>query len=156
MKRFFTGLLLVLLLQLQVCAITVPSNTLVVIQSQKLIDADNVKIGDNVSFRVSQPVKIEDRVVIPVGTEVKATVVKKKNNGILGIPGNIQIGEFQILTKNNEVLRPSGNVYDEGTNRYWANVGWIFVFPLLFIKGNDGKIQPTLTHMLYTAEDINL
>ena len=155
MKRFITGLLL-LLTQLQVCAATVPSNTLVVVQPQKLIDADNVKMGDNVIFMVSQPVKIEGKVVIPVGTEVKATVVKKKNNGILGIPGSIQIGEFQILTNDNKVLRLSGNIFDEGANRYWANVGWIFVFPLLFIKGNDGKIQPTLTHMLYTAEDINL
>ena len=156
MKRLSAlTLLLLLLLQLHAGAKNIPSGTLFVIQPQKLIDADDVKIGDQVNFHISQPVKAKGENVIPVGTEVIARVVKKKNNGILGIPGQIEIGEFQIKNTNN-TIRLSGNISDSGENRYWANVGWIFVFPLLFIKGNDGKIQPYSTYMLYTAEEVDL
>lgn len=155
MKRFIAVLFMVLLLQSQVFATVIPTGTLVIVQPYQTIDADDVKVGDNVSFKVHQPVKVNNEVVIKTGTEIQARVIKKKNNGILGIPGEIQIGEFQIITPNSESLRLTGMVSDEGENRYWANVGWIFVLPLLFIKGNDGKIPCTSTYMLHTAESFD-
>lgn len=156
MKKIITLLLVFLLLQMHAFALNVPSGTLVVVQPQKIIDADDLKVGDDVKFTVVQPVKVNNTTVLPIGTEVLAKVIKKKNNCVLGIPGNIQVGEFSIITQNNEIMRLSGTVSDEGNNRYWANVGWIFVFPLLFIKGDDGKIRQETTHMLHTVEDIEL
>ncbi len=150
MKRFIIGLLTILLLQIQVFALNMPSGTPVVVKSQNLIDADEVKEGDNVKFTVIQPVKVNNEIVINTGTEVIAKIIKRKNNGILGIPGNIEIGEFNILTPENEIIRLTGIVTDAGEGRYWANVGWIFVFPLLFIKGNDAKIPVNRTFILYT------
>lgn len=155
MKKFFIALLTLGLLQLQCFAASIPAGTSVVVQSKNTIDADYVKIGDKVNFKVARPVKVNGENVIPVGTEVSAVVVKKKNNGILGIPGKIEIGQFELDNPNGSICL-TGNVYDEGENRYWANVGWIFVFPLLFIKGNDGKINPTFTYTLYTVEESSL
>ena len=150
MKRLFIGLLITLLLQTQVFALNIPSGTPVVVQPKILIDADEVKEGDNVKFKVIQPVKVNDVIVISTGTEVDAKIIKRKNNGILGIPGNMEVGEFEIITPKNEIIRLTGTVSDAGENRYWANVGWIFVFPLLFIKGNDAKIPVNRTVILYT------
>ena len=156
MKKFFALLFLCLFIKSNVMAVTIPQGTLVVVQPAKLIDADKVRTGDKVLVSVTQPVKINGETVIKMGTEVNAKITKRKNNGILGIPGELDVWEFQIITPKSDTIRLSGIVSDNGEGRYWANVGWIFVFPLLFIKGNDGKIMQNTTYMLYTAEDVKL
>lgn len=156
MKKIFCAFLIILTIQLQSFAISIPQGTLVVVQSQKIIDADDVKLGDTVKFSTVQPVKSNGKIIFNTGTEVFGKITTRKNNGILGILGELEISEFQIITQDNKILRLTGIISDKGENRYWANVGWIFVFPLLFIKGNDGKIFPSRTYMLYTAEDMDL
>lgn len=157
MKRIILLLFsLFVLAGLQGYSQTIPQGTLVVVQPLKTIDADDVKVGENVKFRIVNPVKVNGEVVFPHGTEVDAKIIKRKNNGILGIPGEIVIGEFKIITQNNEIIHLSGIVSDSGDNRYWANVGWIFVWPLLFVKGNDGKVFSHTTHMLYVAEEYEI
>ena len=66
------------------------------------------------------------------------------------------MGNFELLTSNNDIIRLRGTIADKGEGRYWANAGWFFLFPILFIKGDDGKIRVNSTHRLYTVEDINL
>ena len=156
MKKIFTLFLLGLFMQIQVYASTIPSGTLVVIQPQNMIDADEVRVGDTVSFVVVEPVKHDGQVIIKAGSEVLGTVTKRRNNSILGIPGELEVSDFKLKTQNGNMIRLRGAILDKADNRYWANIGWVFVFPLLFIKGNDGKIMQNTTHMLYTAEDINL
>lgn len=158
MKRFFVLLLLVLFLQVQTVAATLPAGTLVIIQPDNNIDADDVKQGDLLSFNVVQPVKYNNNIIIKAGTEVKGVVSKRKNNGIFGIPGELEITNFQIITKDNEIIRLRGTVIDKGDSKYWANVGWIFLItiPMVFIKGNDANISVGSNYMIYTAEDIDL
>lgn len=156
MKKILSIIMLSLLLQSQIYAATIPEGTMLVVQPQKEIDADNVKEGDRVNFTVVQPVKVNNEVVIKSGREVTAEVVKKKNNGILGIPGELELGNFEMVASNNDIIRLRGTVVDKGEGRYWANVGWFFLFPILFIKGDDGKIRVNSTHRLYTVEDFNL
>ncbi len=72
-------------------AVTIPQGPLVVVQPAKLIDADKVRTGDKVLFSVTQPVKINGETVIKMGTEVNAKITKRKNNGILGIPGELDV-----------------------------------------------------------------
>ena len=156
MKKILSSIMLSLLLQSQIYAATIPEGTMLVVQPQKEINADNVKEGDRVNFTVVQPVKVNNEIIIKSGKEVTAEVVKKRNNGILGIPGELELGNFELLTSNNDIIRLRGTVVDKGEGRYWANVGWFFLFPILFIKGDDGKIRVNSTHRLYTVEDINL
>ncbi len=154
MKKLLSLLCSILLIQIQVCASILPAGTSIVVQSNKIIDADDVKTGDKVSFTVLQSVKAEGNVVIKAGTEVHAKVLKRKNNFIFGIPGEIQVGDFQILVGNN-IVRLRDTINDKGDSKYWANIGWIFVFPLLFIKGDDGRI-PANSYILYTIDDVDL
>ena len=83
MKKIFALLFAIILLQIQAFAVIVPSGTSVFVQPQKIMDADDVKVGDTVKFNVVKPVKVNNETVIPAGTEVSTKVVKKKNNGIL-------------------------------------------------------------------------
>ena len=57
MKKILSVILLSLLLQVQVSATTIPSGTLVVVQPQQEIDADDVKAGDTVKFLVAAECK---------------------------------------------------------------------------------------------------
>ena len=118
MKKILSALLIGLFIQTQVCAKILPQGTLVMVQASTIIDADDVKLGETVSFKTLKPVKVNGEVVIPQGTEVNAKVTKRKNNGILGIPGEIEVSEFQIMTQNNEVINLSGIVQDKGDGRY--------------------------------------
>ena len=155
MKKILAGILASLSFCSYCSALTLPQGTAVVVQAQKIIDADEIKEGDNVLFKTIQPIKASGKTIFNEGTEVNARVVKRKNNGILGISGELEIGEFQIVSNNN-IIRLSGTITDKGEGRYLANVGWIFVFPLLFIKGNDAKIFTTNSYILHTIEDIDL
>lgn len=133
--------------------IRIPAGTAVTVYLEKEIDADDVREGQNVDFVVLDPVTINGTIVIKSGTHVTAQVTKKKNNCILGIPGEIQIGNFKLINSNNDVINLRGTIVDKGTNRAWANIGWIIVWPLLFIKGNDGKVPAGSYHILYTIGD---
>ena len=57
MKKILSIIMLSLLLQSQIYAATIPEGTMLVVQPQKEINADNVKEGDRVNFTVVQPVK---------------------------------------------------------------------------------------------------
>lgn len=133
--------------------IRIPAGTAVTVYVEKEIDADDVREGQNVDFVVLDPFTINGLTVIKSGTHVTAQVVKKRNNCILGIPGEIQIGNFKLKNSDSGMINLRGTIIDKGTNRAWANIGWIIVWPLLLIKGNDGKIPAGSTHILYTIGD---
>lgn len=155
-KKILSAMLIVLLMQVQSLAVVIPQGTMVVVQPQRGIDADNVKIGETVRFRVAQPVKIKEQVVIKSDTEVLADVVTKSNNFILGKPGKLGLNNFRIITLNNESIPLNGQMLDEGEGRYWANIGWFLLFPLLFIKGDDGKFNVNVSQTLFTLEDVEI
>ncbi len=134
--------------------IKIPAGTPIMIYSEKEIDADDVKMNENISFVVQNPVYVNDKIVIKADTEVVGQVIKRKNNSILGISGEIQVGNFKIK-HSNQVINLRGTIINKGDNRAWVNLGWIFwiTLPMVFIKGNDGKIPAGTYQMLYTIGD---
>lgn len=156
MKKIIALFLLCALAQTQVLAVTLPAGTPVHIRPVNTIDADKDKLGDVVNFEVTIPVKVDNKTVIKPTTSVTGKVIKHKNNCLIGVPGHIEIGNLFIQTDNGKEIYLRGSVYNEGENRYWSNIGWFFMFPLLFIKGDDGKIQSNSNHILYTLEDVSL
>lgn len=158
-KKTLSFLLCFILLGLQnlpvlAQTIKIPAGTPITVYADTEIDADDVQVDENINFLVQDPVYINNKLVIKSGTLVVGQVVKLKNNSILGIPGEIQIGNFRI-SNNNQIINLRGNITDKGTNRAWVNVGWFFwvALPLLFVKGNDGKISAGTYQILYTIGD---
>lgn len=134
--------------------IRIPAGTPITIYVEEEIDADDVQLNQNINFMVLDPIYINNKLVIKSGTSVTGQVIKLKNNSILGISGEIQIGNFRIADSN-QVINLRGNITNKGTNRAWVNVGWFFwvALPLIFIKGNDGKISAGTYQILYTIGD---
>ena len=130
--------------------IFIAPGTAVTVYTENEIDADDVQAGQNLDFIVQESVIIDDNMVIPSGTHVTAQVTKRKNNFILGIAGELQVSNFKIKTSDNHIINLRGVIIDKGTNRAWCNIGWFFLFPLIFIKGNDGKIPAGTYQIVYT------
>jgi hypothetical protein len=156
MKKILALFLVCILMQAQAMAATLPAGSVVHVQPTKEIDADKVKEGDLVEFNVMLPVKVNGVAVIKPGTVVTAQVTKKKNNFILGVPGHIEVGNFRIYVDDKEPITLRGTILDEGDDRYWCHIGWFFLFPVLFVKGDDGKIPMNSNHILYTVDDARL
>ena len=47
--------------------------------------------------------------------------------------GEIQIGNFLLFTEDNQQIYLRGIMQNKGIGREWVNIGWFFLFPLLFI-----------------------
>ena len=156
MKKIFALLLVCLFMHTQVMAAVLPAGSVVHVQPSRMVDADKVKEGDQVEFQVVLPVKSNGEVLIKAGTIVTGQVTKKKNNFILGVPGHIEVGNFKIYQDDKDPITLRGNILDEGDNRYWCHIGWFFLFPVLFVKGDDGKIPMNSNHILYTVDDARL
>ncbi len=155
MKKIICLALCLSFLCLQASAVVLPEGKAVVVKPQKEIDSDDLKLGENVKFEVLQSVKVNGETAIKAGTEVVGQVVKRKNNFILGIPGELEISGFKIETDGEPVLL-RGSMVDKGEGRYWAHVGWFFMFPLLFVKGGDGKFPANVQYTLYSMEEVRL
>lgn len=136
----------------------VPSGTPILITSDKEIDGDDVKLGQSIDFTTLDPVKINGRIVIKSGTQVTGQVIKRKNNNICGVAGEVQIGNFKLKTAQGDMLNLRGIMQDKGNARTWVNSGLIFIvtIPLIFIKGEDGKIAPGASQVLYTIGDFSV
>ena len=135
-------------------SIKIPAGTPITVYVDKEIDADEVQAEQNIDFVVQDPVYINNKLVIKSGTTIIGQVTKLKNNSILGIPGEIEVSNFR-LKDSNQIINLRGNIVNKGTNRTWVNVGWFFwiALPLLFVKGNDGKIPVGTYQVLYTIGD---
>ena len=156
MKKIISLVLCLSFISLQASAIILPEGKAIPVKPVQDLNADNLKQGETVIFEVAQPVKVNGNVVVKQGTEVTAQVAKLKNNFILGIPGEMELTNFQLITNDNDSILLRGNIRDKGEGRYWAHVGWFFLFPLLFVKGGDGKIPATVQYTMYTMEEVNL
>ena len=163
MKKITTKLLLAFLFNLLILqnsvfatSVLVPSGTPVAIYSENKIDADEISENDTIDFIVQDNVRVNNKVVIKSGTNVTGQIIKKKNNFILGLPGEVQVGNFSLIAEDNQQIYLRGIMQNKGTGREWANIGWFFLFPLLFVKGGDGKIPATVQYTMYTIEEVNL
>lgn len=135
-------------------AIILPAGTPVQVTIDKMIDADEVKVGEVIPAHISAPIKHNGKVIFPMGTPIKGTVVRKRNNSIAGIPGSIELGGFKIITPDGGVLPLTGNLQRKGNNRVAGSlIGAYFVLLPIFVKGQDGKIESGAESTMYTAQE---
>lgn len=136
--------------------IKLPAGTAITIRNKQEINADHVREGQIVDFIVDSPVTLNGLTVIKPNASVTAEVINKRNNFIFGIPGDLQVGNFKLTNLNNKSINLTGTISKKGTSRYWAHIGWLIVWPLLLVKGEDGKIPAGTRHTIYTMGDVYL
>lgn len=138
--------------------IYIPSGTPIRAYLDETIDADDVREGDEVFLRVAQPVKVEGVTVIEANTQISAQVMDRENNCMFGIPGKLTIGNYKIKLSNGNDMYLSGlPITRIGQHRYWTNfIAFFLLAPMIFVKGDDAKINDGYQQMLYTNGDVYL
>ena len=153
MKKFLILFFVFMFIGLDCTASVLPSETDITIRPKQEINADYIKEGDTVIFETVENVLNDDKIVISKGTSVFGKVKKKRNNFIFGTPGYITLGDFEMRANDGSKVTLSGTISNMGTARYWTVLPGVLVIPLLFIKGNDGKISGNTIYTLYTVGD---
>lgn len=135
--------------------IKIPAGTAVTVYNSHEINADDFATGQSVNFIVDNAVTVNGIEIIKSGTQATAEITNKRNNFIFGVPGEIQISNFKINNIGMKSLNLQGTFDKKGKSRYWSHFGWIpWVFPLLFVKGEDGIIREGTRYTVYTIGDI--
>jgi hypothetical protein len=135
---------------------TLEPGTPVLLTVDKEVDADDVKLGETVNFMVQQPVKQDGVIIIPANTPAMGTVTKRKNNFIFGVAGAVEVENIKLHMVDNSLIPIKATVNDKGNSRHGFLFGlllWI-TLPLIFVKGEDGKIAKGTEVLGYTAQEI--
>jgi len=104
MKRLFAGLCLAAMMAAPALAQNLPVGTGMKMKLENTISTDRSKPGDLFHGRVTEPVRIEGRTIIPVGTAVQGRVMHlTEPRRIAGTP--------EIVLRPDRLTLPNGNEY---------------------------------------------
>ena len=106
--------------------LTVPEGAALHVRLAQAVSSNQSRSGDEFAANVSEPILVDNNMVIPEGTPVKGRVVEAKSSGRLKGPGQLRL----VLTE----LDLNGNAYDLKTTstgragrshkvRNWAWIG---------------------------------
>lgn len=104
MKRFFAGLCLAAMMLAPALAQNLPVGTGMKMKLETPISTERSKPGDLFHGRVREPVRIDGRTIIPVGTAIQGRVVH------LSEPRRIA-GTPEIVLRPDRITLPNGNEY---------------------------------------------
>lgn len=136
--------------------VLLPQDTPVALMAIAEVNTDKARPGDLIRFRVHQPIRVGDRIVVPAGTPAFGTVVSASDSGGLGKSGrmtarllNIQLGDAAIPLE--------GDMAAKGTGAGSAGVAVLFTgLAGLFHRGNNAKIKAGEIVAGFVAGDVAL
>lgn len=113
--------------------------------------------GQYLDFIVADDVKVNNKTIIPKSSTIKALVETISPNQAVGVPADLDIGQFTVVKPNRAEIPLDGTIHKVGANRalwlYPAACGaMIFFFAgllLLPIRGGHAKIKTNQTYEVY-------
>jgi len=114
-----------------------------------------LKVGDRFDLEVSEPVKVNGVVVIPVGSRAIGEVTAVRNKGMWGKSGAINARVLYVRA-NDQQIRLSGALDDKGVTGTAGVVAAIAFVPVagFFTTGTSAVIPPGTQVMGHTDEDV--
>ncbi len=139
--------------ELDLKPVNLEEQTLVEIQLLELVDSGKNKVGDQVKYKVSSDVVINNRIVIPKGAIGLGKITEVVSAGSLGRNGRVVIdfGSVPALDGNQIRLRMSERATEENSRLELAAgasmAGVLLLGPIglvggYFVKGQDVQIKP--------------
>ena len=103
--------------------VVLKSGTSVNLELMSTINANKVKTGEVVDFRVVNDVKVDGKTVISAGSIAQGQIVRAKKNGLLGSEGELEIAVKSIkAVDGTNIYLSSNNLADEGSNKVVLSV----------------------------------
>jgi hypothetical protein len=133
----------------------IPDGTELTVTTTEEITSKTATEGDPLSFRVTQDVKINGRVVIAEGTLVKGVVANAKKAGMMGKGGSLGIRVESTATVDNQKIKLRSSKGKEGDDKTGTTVALVVLFgPLGLLKhGKNAKIKSGTQIKVFTDEE---
>jgi hypothetical protein len=123
------------------------------------VNSKTAQVGDSLSLLLDEDVKDGDRVVIPKGAVVDATISAVDHSGHAGAPGDIAF-EVHSLRTNGIVIPLRGGETLEGADKVNKVLDVIFIPVVgetaLLVRGDEAQIKPGMTLTASVAADTPL
>jgi hypothetical protein len=123
------------------------------------VNSKTAQVGDPLKLALAQDVLVGDRVVLPKGTPVDATITQADPAGHAGTPGDVAF-EVHGLQLGDREIPLHGGATLEGTNHYKRAMGLIFVPVVgdaaLLMHGEEAEITPGMALTAAVAADAPL
>ena len=131
-------------------------DTPVVLMAISEVSTATALAGTRIKLRVQQPVTIDGKIIIPVGTPAFGTVVTAEDSGGLGKSGRMTARLQHILLGDAEIPL-DGELSAKGTGAGSAGVAFLFTGVVgLFHRGNNAKIKAGEIVSAFVSEDVQL
>lgn len=136
-------------------ATIIPDGTEFEVTTTEEISSKTATEGDPLTFKVSEDVKVNGKVVIAKDTLVKGVVANAKKAGMMGKGGNLGIRVESTTTVDNQKLKLRSSKGKEGDDKTGTTVALVVLFgPLGFLKhGKNAKIKPGTKIKVFTDEE---
>lgn len=117
------------------------TGTLVDLESAQTVYARDAQEGDLVNFRVIADVKVDGKIVVPIGTMAEARVTNARKSTIAGTKGRLSMNITNLIMADGTKIPLSGNCRVSGKNLTpLAVVTALFVWPCIFIPGTKAVL----------------
>ena len=123
------------------------------------VNSKSAHVGDSLSLKLDQDVRVGDSVVIPKGTPVEAAIITSDRGGLAGRPGDL-VFEVHTLTVGGKQIELKGGETVEGPNHYGRVISTFFI-PVVGLAsfawhGGDAEIKPGMSLTAAVASDTPL
>lgn len=123
------------------------------------VNSKTAQVGDPVTLRLDEDLKVGDSIVVAKGAEVDATVSAVDRRGHFGVPGDITF-EVHAIRSGTLTIPLSGNETLQGLDksepvREMAPIPGVGI-GALFIRGKDAEIKPGMALTASVAKDTPL
>lgn len=135
--------------------IVVPDGTELTVTTTEEISSKTATEGDPLSFKVTEDVKVNGRVVIAEGTLVKGVVANAKKAGMMGKGGTLSIRVESTMSVDNQKIKLRSSKGKEGDDKTGTTVALVVLFgPLGLLKhGKNAKIKAGTQIKVFTDEE---
>ena len=103
----------------------VPAGTPITVRLQQGLSSASAVPGERFDAVVDEPIVLDDRTVIPVGTPVTGHVVIARRSGRLRHPGELGLTLDSVVIDNQDISLTTSHIVARGASHKKRNLGWI-------------------------------
>jgi hypothetical protein len=105
--------------------LVIPAGTSITVRLQQGLSSKSAVPGERFDAVVDEPIVLDDRTVISVGTPVTGRVVIARRSGRLHHPGELGLTLDTVLINNQEIPLKTSHIVARGGSHKKRNLGWI-------------------------------
>ncbi len=105
--------------------LVIPAGTSITVRLQQGLSSASAAPGERFDAVIDEPIVLDDRTVIPVGTPVTGHVAIARRSGRLHHPGELGLTLDTMLINNQELPLTTSRIVARGASHKKRNLGWI-------------------------------